>query len=141
MSRYAGFSVLVRGLCPWRAHFCEGWVAGLPRLGLVVIAALMIGGCSSPEPEPSPPAAQPASPAKVSPETEPAAPPADQLTPEKVPETPAADSPSAAGAAAPETPAAETKPSALGAIGRAVRSSLGATKDDEPSDAPAYRPQ
>ncbi len=126
MSRYAGF-------------------------GLVLIVALMIAGCSDPEPE----AAQPTPPTQS--ETPAVDSPAQPmpLTQSETPtvDSPAKQTPSASASVATmdelpdaetslaDTPAEEAKPTVLGAIGRAVVGALGTSGKDEPSEAPAYQPR
>jgi len=88
--------------------------------GIVLIAALAIGGCSNAEPE-TPPLA-------------------DQAPPANTPEPAAADEPSGAEAPIADTQSAERSPTVLGAIGRAVAGAVGVSENEEPSEAPAYRP-
>ncbi len=95
--------------------------------GLVLIATLVIGGCSDSDPKTT----QPSPPASVdTPAIEPGADEAPSAVPaeESVPESPAA-----------ETPSEETKPTVLSAIGKAVAGAVGAS-DNGPSEAPAYEP-
>ncbi len=110
MSRYAGF-------------------------GLILIAALVIGGCSNSEPEAPRPAAPTLTDAPSATAMAEKTPPADTPDPMATGELPGTDSP-----IAPSQPA-ERSPTVLGAIGRAVAGAVGASDDDEePSEAPAYRP-
>lgn len=100
--------------------------------GLALITVLLLGGCSDSEPD----APQPSPPASVdTPAVEPAADDTPSAVPaeEATPESAAMDSPAA------EAPAEETKPTVLGAIGKAVAGAVGASGNG-PSEAPAYQP-
>jgi PBP1b-binding outer membrane lipoprotein LpoB len=96
--------------------------------GLALIATLLISGCNDTKPD-APQASPP-----ISADTS-AVDSADAEAPAAVPaEGSAPGDPSVA-----EAPAEETKPTVLGAIGKAVAGALGAS-DDGPSEAPAYEP-
>lgn len=100
------------------------------NLGLLLIAVVITAGCRDSKPEsppPSPPA--PAEAAATAPAAEPA------------PEPAAVAEPSDAGAPMGETQVEGEKPTALGAIGKALGKTLGGSGQDEPSEAPAYRPR
>lgn len=106
MSRYAGF-------------------------GLVLIAALVTGGCRNSETETPQPTTAPA-PADTLPDQAPAA---------NTSETAVPGEPSDGEIPIAKTPPGQTKPTVLGAIGRAVAGALTASDDNGPSEAPAYRPR
>ena len=100
--------------------------------GLILVVALVIGGCSGSKPEPpQTPAQKPQTPA-AGPVVDNEAPPAGTKTPA------AADFPSKPGA--PATDVTEAKPTVLGAIRRAVAGALGASEEEQPSEAPGDRP-
>ncbi len=94
------------------------------RLGLGLIAALAIGGCSNSEPD----APQPTAPTSAETPSTPAREPA------------AANEPAGADAPIAENQPAEGSPTVLGAIGRAVAGAVGVSENDGPGEAPAYRP-
>jgi hypothetical protein len=100
-------------------------------LGLVLIAVVLTAGCRDSKPE-SPPPIAPAPAEAATPAV-----PADQATPEPV----AAAKPSGTGSPMGETQVEGEKPTALGAIGKALGNTLGGSGQDEPSEAPAYRPR
>jgi hypothetical protein len=93
-------------------------------LGLILIAALMIGGCGESEPE------TPSTPAPV----DNTLPQAEATEPAQFGEPPEPE------AQADGSEAAAEKPTVLGAIGRAVAETLaGSGAQDEASEAPAYQ--
>ncbi len=136
------------------------------ELGWIVVAALVVGGCSDPEPEPPLPPVQRPQTNAVDPAVDNATPPAEtgnrpQNNEAGLPPTEGnlggdrsgADSKTPAtedAPAGPDTPQAEVeeKPTVLGAIGRAVAGAMGVGGDESPGSgdsgvdvAPAYRPK
>ena len=100
-------------------------------LGLILVAALMIGGCGEREPE------APATPAPA--ETPAEAAPADTVQADTA-ESASPDEAEPQAQVNESQPTGE-KPTVLGAIGRAVAGALGAPDEkEERSEAPAYRP-
>ncbi len=97
-------------------------------LGLVLVATLVIAGCSQSDPatpQAGPPAAEVAAPATPAPAA-PAETPKPEAAPPQTPAEPKADG--------------QKSPTPISAIGKAISGALGMKKDEEPPEAPAYQP-
>ena len=100
------------------------------RLGLVLVAALVIAGCTQSEPAAPQTGAPAPTPEAVAPTPEVPAPEANM-----VPSQPDTPQP-------PEQPKTDNQdtPTPISAIGKAISGALGIQKDEVPSEAPAYKP-
>ncbi len=137
------------------------------ELGWIVVAALVVGGCSAPEPEPPLPPVQKPQTDAVDPTFDNETPPVDagnrsQNNEAGLPssegnlggdrsgvdsKTPATED-APAGPGTPQAEVPEKEPTVLGAIGRAVAGAMGVGGDESPGSgdngvdvAPAYRPK